>query len=188
MTIFNVNLIINKGANTVAKIKETPKYITRRSDAMTSHLKNGVSYTVAIDKARQALAKASQRHSKHNNECIVTTVNFNVFENDGKKVVKRGIVIGRIASTTIGNLPKSNYILVYCETTRTCRLMESKDLFNGEARLLNYNEHCHLNNRAYDWLNNSALQGLERWTFASLIDVRLIKGQALPIQRHAPLI
>jgi hypothetical protein len=166
----------------------TPKYVTRRSDTMEKHLKNGASYSVAIDKAREALKKASQRHAQRNNECIVTIVNFNAFENDGRKVVRRGIVIGRIASTTIGNLPKSNYVLIYCETTRTCRLMESKELFNGEARLLNYNEHCHLTHRAYDWLNSTCLDGLERWTFASLIDVRLIKGQALPIQRHSPLV
>ena len=69
----------------MAKIKETPKYITRRNDAMEAHLKNGVSYTVAIDKARQALQKASQRHAQRNNECIVTNVNFNVIENDKRK-------------------------------------------------------------------------------------------------------
>ncbi len=166
----------------------TPKYISRRCDAMELHLKNGASYTVAIDKARDALHKASQRHAKHSNECIVTTVSFNAFENDGRKIVRRGIVIGRVETESNDGRYKSNYILVYCETTRTCRLMEAKDLYNGEARLLNYNEHCHLNHRAFEWLNNTCLDGLEMWEFASLIDVRLIKGQALPLQRHSPLV
>lgn len=155
--------------------------IIKRSNAMMRHIEKGASYAVAVDKALEALSKACKRHAKHANECLAIEAVYNWYDAQGFKRYSPCIVIGRLKHTK----ETEAHIIIFCRVTKTVALKPFERLSDAKQVVLNYNEHLTLNKYLSGWLKHSSkvLDKLS-YTFTSLLNVRLIKGEALPIQRH----
>lgn len=155
--------------------------IIKRSNAMLKHIERGSSYTVAVDKALEALSKACERHAKHSNECLAIEAVYSWYDSQGFKRYYKCLVLGRLKHIS----ECESHILIYCRITKTLALKPIDRLSQGKQVLLNYSEHLELKESLSCWLRHSTkvLDKLS-WNYTSLLDVRLIKGEALPIQRH----
>ena len=155
--------------------------IIKRSNAMMRHIERGSSYTVAVDKALEALAKACERHARHSNECLAIEALYSWYDSQGFKRFSPCLVMGRLKH----NDDKESHIVIYCKVTKTVALKPFDRLSDSKQVILNHLEHLTINKHLTAWLKHSTkvLDKLS-WTYTSLLDVRLIKGEALPLQRH----